>query len=653
MDQVTWTKGFWADRFERCITSTIPAVEQGLLHPENSEQLEALLIAAGLSSANRRDKGRNWTDGDCYKWIEAMTRKYTVKPTPELMNKMDHWIEIIAKAQSPDGYLSTNFWNNPDQRLKMPHFHELYNMGHLLTAASVHYLATGKTNFLDIARKNADFLYGQFSPRPANLVHFPWNPSVYMGLIDLYRVTGETKYLDLAKILIDNRGSSPGGGDHTNGGTDQTQDRVPLRIETQAQGHAVCATYLYCGAADLYAETGEKALLDALMRIWLNATTKRMFITGGVGAGGGESTRGDPVHEAFIANYELPNECYCETCSNIGNAMWNMRMMNITASARFADIMEQVLYNAGLSPLNIEQDRFFYCNPLAWDADKKPTHKHRTAQRWLIHDCYCCPPQMARTLSSLQTWGYSTSDKGIWVNLYNPGKLDAKLPAGQVKLSQATDYPWDGRVTIKIDKAPRSKFSLNLRIPGWCEDADIVINRASLSSSPAGGTYVELDRKWKAGDIVELNLPMPVRLMESHPDVRNNNNHIAVMRGPVVYCLELPVEQNGAQTWHRGIYFPENINFTPRFEKDLLGGIVVLEAQALTSAGKDIFFRDIVSKSQPAVDDRSWQGILYRPFKGRNLAKPTEGTVPVTLIPYYAWANRGQAYMQVWTPIAR
>ncbi|MHC4519165.1 MAG: glycoside hydrolase family 127 protein, partial [Planctomycetota bacterium] len=573
MDEVAWTEGFWADRFQRCRTATIPAVEEGLLHPDNSEQLDVLLIAAGLKKGQR--KGTHWTDGDCYKWIEAMARQYTVTDDPELARKMDHWIRVIAQAQSPDGYLSTNFWDDRDGRLQIPHHHEMYNMGHLLTAASVHHQATGKTTFLDIARRNADFLYEQFSPRPPRLVHFPWNPSAHMGLIDLYRVTGEKKYLELAGILVDNRGSSPGGGTHRNGGTDQTQDRMPLRDETQAVGHAVCATYLYCGATDLYAEIGDKTLLKALERIWEDITTKRLFLTGGVGAGSGRSTRGDPVHEAFLADHELPNDCYCETCSNIGNAMWNWRLLNVTGDARYADLMEQVLYNSGLSPVNIDQDRFFYCNPLEWNPDREPTHKHRTAQRWLVHSCYCCPPQMARTLSALQTWAYSVGDAGVWVNLYGGSKLEVSLAGQILRFTQTTDYPWSGHVRIEIDACPATPFSLMLRIPGWCAGATVTINDDRQAAVAKGGTYAELNRVWKPGDIIELDLAMPVRLVESHPNVVGNRNRVAVMRGPLVYCLELPLSEDGRKRWTDGVYFPENIVFTPRMDANLLGGIVV------------------------------------------------------------------------------
>ncbi|MFW6171404.1 MAG: glycoside hydrolase family 127 protein [Planctomycetota bacterium] len=418
-------------------------------------------------------------------------------------------------------------------------------------------------------------------------------------------------------------------------------------------GHAVCATYLYCGAADLYAETGEQAVLAALQRIWGNVTKKRMFITGGVGTGGGESTRGNPVHEAFLDDYQLPHDCYCETCSNIGNAMWNWRMLNITGDARYADIMERVLYNSGLSPVSIAQDRFFYCNPLVWNVDSPPGHKHHTATRWLIHDCYCCPPQVARTISKLQTWAYSIGEEGIWLNLYGGSTLETELAGETVALTQTTEYPWSGHVEIKVTASPETPFSLRPRIPGWAERASVKINGELSADVAKGGTYAELHRVWQAGDSVELDFPMPLRLMESHPEVAANRGRVAVMRGPLVYCVELPLSAGGEKTWKNGVYFPENIAFTPRFAPDLLGGVVVLEAEALTTAGKRQFTRDVVSKSEPATNNRSWKNVLYRPFSGRALKEPRAGEVAVSLIPYYAWANRGVAYMQVWTPLAR
>jgi DUF1680 family protein len=315
--------------------------------------------------------------------------------------------------------------------------------------------------------------------------------------------------------------------------------------------------------------------------------------------------------------------------------------------------MEQVLYNAGLAPVNIDQDRFFYCNPLQWNVDRQPTHKHRTSERWLIHSCYCCPPQMARTLSALQTWAYSVGDRGVWVNLYGGSKLNTTLANETVRLTQTTDYPWQGHVRIRIDACPARRFSLMLRIPGWCTHAKITINDRPHTDVPAGGVYAALNRAWKPGDVVELDLSMPTRLVEANPNVLTHRNRVAVMRGPLVYCLELPIGEGGREIWNGGVFLPENTDFTQRFDEDLLGGIVTLTCDALTRAGKERFVRQILAKSAPPQDSRSWKETLYRPLRGRNLRRPQAGTVRVTLIPYFVWANRGEAYMQVWTPLAR
>ena len=650
LDEAHWTSGFWAEKFELCHTAMIPSIERALLDPDNSEQLRNLRLAAGLEEGAHQ--GTDWSDGDCYKWLEAMAIMCAVTEDPTLEEKLDEWIAVIEKAQTPAGYLSTNIGDDPSQWLRMPYRHEMYNMGHLLHAAAIHHRATGKHSFLRIARKLADFLWEQFSPRPPRLVHFPWNPSAYMGLIELYRTTGERYYLDLAQILIGNRGSSPGGGDHRNGGTDQTQDRVPIREETEAVGHAVCATYLYCGATDLYAETGDDALRAGLERIWQSVTARRMYVTGAVGSGGGTSSRGDPVHEAFLADYELPSRsAYAETCSNIGNAMWNWRMLGISGDAKYADIMELVLYNSALSAVSIDGERFFYCNPLKWTGEQSGPANHHTAARWHIHSCYCCPPQVARTVAGLHTWAYSRSDEGIWINLYGGSALRTRLPDGStVALEQETDYPWDGRVRVTLTEAPDPEFALMLRIPGWAEGAELRVNDERQDCDP--GTYAAVRRAWRAGDAIELELPMRVRLIEANPAVAELRNYVAVMRGPVVYCLELPVDGGGAETWERGVFLPENTEFEPRFEKNLLGGVVTLSGQGLTFEGRDQFVRETAATVEVQAE-RPWGDALYRELGPRPLPDPTSGTVDITLIPYFAWANRGVSFMEVWIPLAR
>jgi len=645
LGDVKWTEGFWAEKFKLCCDAMLPSVHQGLLDPANSEHLINFKIQAGLEKGPRRSVA--WSDGDCYKWLEAVALVYQVTRDPKLDELMDEWIDIIAKAQAPDGYIATQVGNDTAKRLKMPHIHELYCMGHLLTAACIHHRVTGKDSFLNIARKTGDFLYKEFKPRPPRLVHFPWNPSAYMGLIELYRTTHEKRYLELASILIDNRGSSPGGGDHRNGGTDQTQDRVPFREEIQAVGHAVCATYLYCGAADLYAETGENALLEALRRIWLNATTRRMYVTGAVGSGGGNSSRGDPLHEAFQADYVLPNRsAYCETCSNIGNAMWNWRMLALTGDAKYADIMERVLYNSMLSAVSADGTKFFYCNPLKWTGEESGPHKHHTATRWSVHSCYCCPPQVARTIAGLSGWAYNVANNEVWVHIYSGSTLKTKLPNGtKISLEQKTDYPWDGRISITFRNTPDEPISLKLRIPDWAEGATLKINGKDSQRSPNPGSYATLKQKWSAGDKIELELPLKVRLIEAHPNVAELRNSVAVMRGPVVYCLELPKQQNGEKIWNDGVYLPENIRFKPYYDKNRLGGITVLTGRAMNAAEKPQ-----ASTSSRNVD---WTNQLYREFKPSSSIESKIGTVDIELIPYFAWANSGISWMEVWIPLAR
>jgi len=607
-EAVKWTEGFWAEKFELCRRKTLPSVEAALLDARNSEQLVNLKIAAGLERGDYR--GTDWSDGDCYKWIEAMAYMYAVTRDPALDRKMDYWIGIIAKAQAPDGYISTNIQLDPKKKRweKIGH-HALYNMGHLITAACAHKCATGKDSFLNVARKVADHLHVVFASRPPALARMDFNPSQMMALVDLYRVTGDRRYLELADVFITMRGSAPatleeGRGRRHLGGTDQTQDRVPLRQEEQAVGHAVTGTYLWCGAADLYMETGEQALWTALERIWQSAALRRTYITGGACAlPTGKSTRGDEVHEAFGADYELPNRtAYNETCANIGNAMWNWRMLQITGDAKYADVMETVLYNSMLSAVSADGKNFFYANPLAWDGRNGWPTKHFTETRWFVHDCYCCPPQVARTIAGLGRWAYSVSPDAVWIHLYAGNKLQTKLPDGSpIALTQQTKYPWDGDVKITITQAPPQPCALKLRIPAWAARATLKVNGKPTAAKP--GAYATVQRKWSTGDVVELDLPLAVRVMKAHPAVEDCRNRIAVMRGPVVYCFERPQDQEG-------VSLPENVQLTPRHNS----GITVLTGKAL-----------------------------------RNKT----GTLDITLIPYFTWANRGPSLMEVWIPLAR
>jgi len=632
LDEARWTGGFWGERWEQDCRVTIPTMKQVLELSTNSATFYNLRVAAGEMQG--RFFGTNWGDGDCYKWIEAAASIYALNHDPELDRQMDEIIAVIAKAQAPDGYISTQIQLTDKGRWTNLNHHELYNMGHLLTAACIHHRVTGKTNFLNVARKVADYLCTVFEPRPKELAHFCFNPSNIMGVAELYRTTGDKKYLRLAGIFVTMRGSQPDG-------SDQQQAKVPLRMEQEAVGHAVTAAYLWCGAADVYAETGEQALLDALERLWNDVTSCKMYITGGTAAlHHGESQRVrlkrwpiDSVHEAFGAPYQLPNRtAYNETCANIGNAMWNWRMLLLTGEAKYADIMERVFYNSMLSAIGLEGKDYFYSNPLRRCGEDVPLLNNDSRARWPnttppspVH-CFCCPPNLARTIAQLHTYAYGLSADTVWIHLYGAGRLDTQLPGGDaIQLTQTTDYPWDGKIRIRIEKAPAKEMALRLRIPGWVEQPVLKINGQVSGEKLQPASYAEIRRGWKAGDVVEMLLPMPVVLMESNPLVEETRNQVAVMRGPLVYCLENRDLPEGVAI--------ENVRIDPaakwevRHEAKLLQGVTVLESQAR-----------VVSQTKAPT-------ALYR-----RVPTVKADSILLRLIPYYAWCNRGASEMTVWLP---
>ena len=412
-DAVNWTDGFWGNLFQLCHETVLPSMRRALDEPKNGAVFSNFYVAAGLQEGER--KGTMWSDGDCYKYMEAWTHVYGLTKAPAILEELDELIEVIAQAQLANGYISTpmqlrddkEYWTNLRD-------HELYNMGHLLTAAAVHHRITGKRNFLDIAIRLADHLCDTFMSRPAALAHFGFNPSNTMGAVDLYRATGERKYLELAQCFVDMRGSQPGGGD-------LNQSLVALREETRAVGHAVTAGYLYCGATDVVAETGDEELLAGLHRIWDNAVYSKMYITGGTSAQHhGASQRPEfrgaatEVHEAFGYEYSLPNAtAYNETCANIAHAMWNWRLLNLSGDAKYTDVVELVLYNSMLSSMSLDGITFCYTNPLRWYGAEHPLLSQDAYERWYISRCYCCPTNTARTIALLHNWFYSVSDEPV------------------------------------------------------------------------------------------------------------------------------------------------------------------------------------------------------------------------------------------------
>jgi DUF1680 family protein len=663
---VRWTKGFWADRFRQCCEVTLPHLWNLLSDPNKGHALTNLRIAAGLEKGEF--KGTHWHDEWVYKWLEAAASIYAATGDEALNRRMDEVISIIARAQQPDGYIATQITVRGWKRFQNISHHELYVMGHLMTAACLHHRLTGKTKFLDVARKVGDFLHKTFMPRDPALVHFDVNPSYIMGSVELYRATGDRRYLDLANVFIDNRGAQPRPPQSRElyGGTDLNQDRVPLRQETEVVGHAVFFTYLYAGAADAYMETGDRTLLDAIERLRRDLTERKMYVTGGVCpvhsglscrwfpprqvAGGSDTLVGgwtksaDNVHEAAGPEFDLPNAtAYNETCGQIGNLMWNWRMLAITGEAQYADVMELNIYNSILSGIGLDGASWFYTNPLRWYGKE---HKllsqdaHQRFQPGLDH--ICCPSNLVRTIAEWHGCLYSVSDEGLWVNHYGASIFDGTLWDGApLKVTQETSYPWEGDIYLTLEMPQPKAFGLMLRVPAWAEGARVKVNgkgvrvvapRRARGDPEHGrrvaepGTYARLERVWCSGDRISLTLPMKPRLMEAHPKVEAARNHVSVMRGPIVYCLEsvdLPQDVRVSE-----ILIPRGVRWTAHFQPELLGGVTVLEGEG---------------RRAPQGD---WSGRLYRPLRAGRLQR-----LRVRLIPYYAWANRGISEMSIWLPL--
>ena len=624
---VRWAPGsFWGERFQQCAEVTLPHLYRLMDDPDTGHALTNLRIAAGLQDG--AFAGTHYQDEWVYKWLEAAAYIFEVTRDERLDRQMDEIIGIIAKAQQPDGYIATQITLRGWPRFKEIRHHELYVMGHLITAACIHHRVTGKTPLLDVARRAANYLYDTFMPRDPDLAHFGFNPSYIMALIELYRTVHDRRYLDLANVFIEMRGSQ-------SGGSDQNQNHVPLREEQEVVGHMVLATYLYAGAADAFMETGDRTLLKALDRLWHDLTERKMYVHGGVcPQHHGLSIRGDQVHEAADAAYNLPNStAYNETCAQIGNMMWNWRMLAINGQPAHADVMELSLYNSILSGIGLDGASWFYTNVLRWYGNDhvllsndfhhriQPGNPPKRAQ-------ICCPSNLLRTTAGLHGYVYSLSDAGIWVNLYGASTFDGDLPNGtQVKLTQQTEYPWDGRIRITVEDVSASHFAIHLRIPDWATNATIKMNGTSVGEQLVPQSYVVLDRDWSIGDTIDLTLPMNVRLLEAHPRVEAVRNQVAVQRGPIVYCLESPDLPDGVDV--SNVVVPRDITLTPRHDPTLLGGVTVLEGDVLIDQSED------------------WAGQLYRDM--RNVPRKR---VRATLIPYYAWNNRGESKMSIWLPVS-
>lgn len=651
---VKWTGGFWGERFNVYSNTSLQSMWATWSNPDISHGFRNFEIAAGTC------EGEHWGppfhDGDMYKWLEAVAAVYAVNKDPELDALMDKFIEQVVKAQRADGYIHTpviieernkgidTHSEHRDQtvigtkvgaedekgafanRLNF----ETYNLGHLMMAGITHYRATGKRTLFDAAIKATDFLCHFYETASAELARNAICPSHYMGVVEMYRATGNPRYLELSKNLIDIRGM-------VENGTDDNQDRIPFREQYNAMGHAVRANYLYAGVADVYAETGEAQLMKNLMSIWNDIVNRKMYVTGACGAlYDGTSPDGtcyepdsiQKVHQSYGRAYQLPNStAHNETCANIGNMLFNWRMLESTGDAKYADIVETALYNSVLSGVSLDGKRYFYTNPLRLSDDFPYTLRWPRERQEYI-SCFCCPPNTLRTICEAQNYAYTVSENALWCNLYGQSELTTKLGKHDLEVSQVTGYPYDGKVMLTFRAVPKKQeMALHLRIPAWCDRATVKVNGEVVDVPVKANTYATLNRVWKKGDVVELDMEMRVKLMESNPLVEETRNQVVVKRGPLVYCLEGMDVADGRRI--DDVLIPSTIQFTPT---------------EITIDGSKMIALDGEAR---LMDEASWDNVLYR-----EVGK-ADRTVKIRLIPYFAWGNRGKSEMTVWMPLAK
>lgn len=643
---VRWNGGLLGDRYQVCRDVMIPHMWDIFRDPHESHAWDNFLMAAGLGEGRGDGKphGPPFNDGDFLKWFEALVQVYALDPTPELDRRMDDMIAVIAKAQREDGYLHTQKIV-PQRRGQVgvvakefedrEHF-ETYNMGHLITTACLHHRATGKTNMLDLARKAADYIDRLCKERPEELARNAICPSHYMGVVELYRVTREPRYLELAKQLIEIRSLVPEWV-----GSDHNQDRMPFRKMTEAVGHAVRANYLYAGVADVFAEDGDQTLFTTLATISDNVADKKLYVTGMTGAlYDGASPDGvdhrqhkyiKTVHQAYGRDYQLPNlTAYNETCATIGYGFWIWRMLTVTGDAAYADLFEQTLYNGVLPGISLEGKDYFYVNPLKklaefdvplrWSRTRQPNYK----------SSFCCPPNIVRVIAEAHNHVYSLSNDTVWVHLYAASTLDtAWLDGSRVKLRQQTDYPWSGAVKFVIDEAPAHEVALKLRVPGWLRDgATLRVNGQPVAAELKPGAYAEVKRTWKAGDSVDFDMTFKPTLWEANPLVEETVDQVAIKYGPLVYCVESNDLPAGVKLADVALSLSSPTAFSAKREK-------IEGAEVLT------FTFDAL-----ALQRAKWDGKqLYREAVAR-APRP----ISIKAVPYYAWGNRGDTDMTVWLP---
>ncbi|MFC2124558.1 glycoside hydrolase family 127 protein [Bacteroidota bacterium] len=622
-NKVKVTDGFWHDKLE---TNARVTLWHNFRLCEETSRIDNFAIAGGLKEG--KHIGIFFNDSDVFKAIEGAAYSYALNRDPKVDAYLDSLITLIAEAQEEDGYLYTYRTIDPvkareksgeERWSNLAHNHELYNVGHLYEAAVAHFEASGKRTLLDVALKNADLIEREFGPGKIHDV--PGHEEIEIGLVKLYRLTGEQKYLDLAEFFIDQRGNP----DRSELYGDYCQDHILVTKQDEPVGHAVRACYLYSGMADVAALKNRGDYILALDKIWENASQSKVYFTGGVGA--------RHSGESFGNEYELPNlTAYGETCASIANALWNYRMFLLKGDAKYIDIVERIAYNGFLSGVSLEGDSFFYTNPLECDAEFGFNSGNKvTRQSWF--GCACCPPNILRFLPSILGYYYATDEEGIYVNLYGQNHAEISFNGMNITLEQHTQFPWNGDVDILFDLSKSQKFKLKLRIPGWVRNQPypsdlytvlnkpkgsfiVSINGVEMSQYNMDHGYLILDRKWKKGDRIQIHLPMDILRVISHENVEDNRGKVALQRGPVVYCAEA-VDNN--KTIYN-LVLPDDSSLKAIYNQDELGGVSIIEgkidAAIVNKAGNEI-----------RMEKHSFKAI-----------------------PYYAWSNRGAGEMTVWLP---
>lgn len=577
--QIRIADGFWLPRIEKLTDVTLPVCLRKCC--DETQRVKNFAIAAGLTEG--KFQGIYYDDSDLYKVIEGCAYSLTTRPDARLEQKLDGIIDTIAAAQQPDGYLVAYFIAEaPEQKWTNMDRHEMYCAGHLIEAAIAYYKATGKRKLLDVAIRFADNIDRNFGSGKRFWV--PGHEEIELALVKLYRVTGEKRYLELAKCLLGRRGS--GKVDWMAYGglpASHYQDDMELQKLSKIGGHAVRAMYLFTGMADYATAASDTTYVAALRRLWNDVTGTKMYATGGIGHRG--------CSEGFSVDYDLPNDlAYCETCASIGMAMWNQRMNMLTGESRYADVMERAVYNGVLSGISLSGNTFFYVNPLETDG----TH-HR--QPW--YDTACCPSNLSRFLPSVGNYMYLTEGSSLTANLYIAGDAEMSVDGKLLKISQQTEYPWNGKVALTLTPEAPADFELRLRVPGWCESWQLTLNGRPADAKREPDGYIHLTRLWNSGDVVELNMDMPVRVVAADTRVAADLGKRCLQRGPLVYCME----ETDNPSYDSAVLTPST-TYKADYEAGLLNGVVAVEARS--------------------------------------------GEKTFRFIPYYAWDNRKPGKMKTW-----